>query len=378
MSVYLDWAATALPDRDVLLASVDAALSGYANPSSVHQDGKVAALLLSGARDKCARSLGVRSDTLIFTSGGTESNHLPMLALLQRPVRGTIAVSAIEHPAILEQAKMLECTGWKTLIIPVTKEGFVTSEAVLATIRDDTAYVAVMAVNNETGAVQPIREIATALIAHCAGKKKPHFHVDAVQAAGKIKLDLTIPGLDSASISAHKLSGPRGIGLLYLSHRIEPFIRGGGQESGFRPGTENLAGAYALSQCLEISTRLNFEPKARELMKQIIQSLTSISGITIIPDSRTDDDPRFSPYIAQFTNKGIPGEVLVRALSDREIYISTGSACSSKKKTRPVLQAMNVSPAMQQNAFRISIGSETTLEEIAILSTALQSLVSGL
>jgi cysteine desulfurase len=378
MSVYLDWAATAIPDRDVLLASVDAALSGYANPSSVHQDGKVAALLLSGARDRCARALGVKSETLIFTSGGTESNHLPMLALLQRPVRGTIAVSAIEHPAILEQAKMLECAGWKTLVIPVTKEGFVTSEAVLSTIRDDTAFVAVMAVNNETGAIQPVREIAASLIAHCAGKKKPHFHVDAVQAAGKIKLDLTIPGLDSASISAHKLRGPRGIGLLYISHRIEPFIRGGGQESGFRPGTENLAGAHALSLCLEARSHKNFEDEARALMAQAIQKLKAINGVSIIPESRTDDDPRFSPYIAQFTNKGIPGEVLVRALSDREIYISTGSACSSKKKNRPVLQAMNVSPAMQQNAFRISIGSETTAEDIDMLANALQSLVSGL
>ena len=378
MSVYLDWAATAPPDRDVLLASVDAALSGYANPSSVHQDGKVAALLLSEARNRCARSLVVRPETLIFTSGGTESNHLPMLALLQRPVRGTLAVSAIEHPAIIEQAKMLECTGWKTLVIPVTKEGFVTPEAVLATIRDDTAYVAVMAVNNETGAIQPVREIAAALITHCAGKKKPHFHVDAVQAAGKVPLDLSMPGLDSAAISAHKLQGPRGIGLLYLSHRIEPFIRGGGQEAGFRPGTENLAGAYALSQCLEKSTQKNLEPRARELMKHTIQSLKSINGISIIPETRTDDDLRFSPFIAQFTNKGIPGEVLVRALSDEEIYISTGSACSSKKKSRPVLQAMNVPPAMQQNAFRISIGSESTSGEIDMLTHALRALISGL
>ena len=123
---------------------------------------------------------------------------------------------------------------------------------------------------------------------------------------------------------------------------------------------------------------MNLEPQARELMKQVIQSLKSINGISLIPESRTDEDPRFSPYIAQFTNKGIPGEVLVRALSDLEIFISTGSACSSKKKNRPVLQAMNVPPALQQNAFRISIGSETTMEEIEILSNALRSLVSGL
>ena len=393
MSVYLDWAATTPPDPEIIAEASQIAVSAYGNPSSVHTAGKTAASLLAEARERCAKTLGVKSDTIIFTSGGTESDHLPMLSLLQRPVRGSIAISAIEHPAIIEQARMLELLGWKTLVIPVTREGFVTPEAVLATIREDTAYVAVMAVNNETGAIQPVREIAQALLDRCAGKKKPHFHVDAVQAAGKMPLQLSAPGIDSAAISAHKLQGPRGIGLLYVAHRIEPFIRGGGQEGGIRPGTENLAGAVALSRCLEkcghkknsctaespvSGTPPELASGAESVMAHLVSSLTAIGGVSIIPGTRTPADARFSPYVVQFTNAKLPGEVLVRALSDKGIFISTGSACSSKKKNRPVLQAMHVSPDMQQNAFRISIGNATTTADIDALTQALKSVFAGI
>ena len=381
MSVYLDWAATAVPDPAILTEATDVALAAFGNPSSVHSDGKKAALLLDEARKRCARVLGVKPETVFFTSGGTESDYLPMLALIQRPVRGTIAISAIEHPAIIEQARMMEHTGWKTLIIPVNRDGFVTVEAVLSTIKDDTAYVAVMAVNNETGAIQPIADIGAALILRCAGKKKPHFHVDAVQAAGKIPLDLSHPGIDSAAISAHKLQGPRGIGLLYLARRIEPFIRGGGQESGLRPGTENLAGIWALSRALEksiagIKPENSRSDRGAALNGSMISALTAIKGVTLIPDNRTSDDERFSPWIVQFTNTVIPGEALVRALSDRDISISTGSACSSRKKNRPVLQAMHVTADRQQNAFRVSIGPSTTKQEIDLLICALTAILA--
>jgi len=378
MSAYLDWAATAPPDADVLSESLAIALECFANPSSVHAPGKLAAARLAEARERCAQALGARPDALVFTSGGTESDHLPLLSLLQRPIRGTIAISAIEHPAISEQAKALEATGWKCLTIPVNRDGFVTPEAVRATLRDDTAFVAVMAVNNETGAIQPIREIGDALVEWSSGKRKPHFHVDAVQAAGKIPLELAKLPIDSAAISAHKLGGPRGIGLLYLARRVEPFIRGGGQEGGLRPGTENLAGAWALSRCLEKaagSLRGNAEPeRARNRMARLFRAVADLPGFAVIPESRMAEDDRFSPYILQCTNRYLPGEVLVRSLSDRVIAVSTGSACSSRKKTRPVLQAMHVSGEDQQNAFRVSIGSTTTDADIDALAAALAAI----
>jgi cysteine desulfurase len=383
VSAYFDWAATALPDRAIFTEALESSLALYGNPSSVHAPGKAARVAIEAARDCAARSLCVKTESVFFTSGGTESNHLPMLSLLQRPVRGSIAISAIEHPSIVEQARMLELSGWKTLVIPVTKEGFISVDAVMNTIRDDTAYVACMAVNNETGAIQDIRGIAESLLHLPAGRKKPHFHVDAVQAAGKIPLELSIPGIDSASISAHKISGPRGIGCLYLPRKFEPFIRGGGQESGIRPGTENLAGIIAHSRALELHcvsdgtvSRPRGEDGVRKSMARIIEDIRATGRITVIPPSRSPDDSRFSPFVLQCTNARIPGEVLVRALSEREVYISTGSACSSKKKGRPVLQAMNLSPDAQQNAFRISIGCETTMEDIDELTGALSAVFS--
>jgi cysteine desulfurase len=376
--VYLDWAATTPPDREILAEAMEVSLERYGNPSSVHEPGKKARTTLEDARIKAAAALSVKPETIFFTSGGTESNHLPMLSLLQRPVRGTIAISAVEHPSIVEQARMLELTGWKTLVIPVTPDGFVTPDAVISTIRDDTSFVAVMAVNNETGAIQPVREIASALLNRPSGKKKPHFHVDAVQAAGKIPLDLSAQGIDSASVSAHKLQGPRGIGLLYMSRKFEPFIRGGGQEAGIRPGTENLAGAVALSRCLEKSCTSAHHQGAQDTMAYLIGAIADIKLISIIPATRIPTDERFSPYILQCTNERIPGEVLVRSLSDRGVYLSTGSACSSKKKGRPVLQAMRIKPDAQQNAFRVSIGNATTTKDIDAFIAALIAVFSAL
>jgi len=377
MSVYLDWAATTPPDPDILSRANETAMARFANPSSVHAAGKASLEALESSRERCAKSLGVRKDTVFFTSGGTESDHLPMLALLGRPTRGTIAVSSIEHPAILEQARMLESVGWKTVKIPCDREGFVTADAVIDSIRDDTAFVAVMAVNNETGAIQPVAEIAAALARHSAGKKRPHFHVDAVQAAGKIPLDLSCPGIDSAAVSSHKLRGPRGCGLLYLAHRIEPFVRGGGQEGGMRPGTENVAGIEALSLCLEAAVRAIPSSPVVDVMDRLISSMTATAGVSLIPERRRPRDARFSPYVVQLANDRLPGEVLVRSLSDRDFFISTGSACSAKKKTRHVLEAMRVEPRLRQNAFRVSIGPLTRIEEIDDFSEALKSILSS-
>ncbi len=374
MSVYLDWAATAPVDPSAIAEMNGALGDAWANPSSRHECGQRSAELLSSARARCADSLGVPPESVVFTSGGTESDYLPILSLLQRPVRGTVAFSAVEHPAIAEQARSLETTGWKALSIPVTREGFVTPEAVLSSIREDTAYVAVMAVNNETGAIQPVREISEALTAACKGRKRPHFHVDAVQAVGKIPLPFPFPGIDSAAISAHKIGGPRGIGLLYLARRIEPFIRGGGQEGGIRPGTENVAGALALARCLESCDC--HAPSLAENGSLLHELLSGIPGIGIIPRTREPRDPRFSPCIYQCTNERLPGEVLVRMLSDDGFYVSTGSACSSKKKGRPVLQAMGVAPVEQQNAFRISTGISTTRDELEAFASALSGIIA--
>ncbi len=380
MTAYFDWAATAPPDPEALNLQRKVSEDTWQNPSSAHQWGRSARAELDRARSRSAGALGVSPESLIFTSGGTEADHIPMLSLLLRPAPHSIAVSAVEHPAVTEQAKVLSRLGWKVASIPVDSSGRVSAEGVLSSLSEDTVFVAVMAVNNETGAIQPVEEIASALIRHSRGKRKIHFHVDAVQGIGKIPLNLSAEGIDSASLSAHKLGGPRGIGLLYLNRPLEGVLRGGGQESGLRPGTENVAAAAACALALERTVeRMNAgdEADGRGLSRGLFANLCAVRGIAPIPRDRKEGDCRFSPFIMQFTNDRFPGEVLVRALSDRGIAVSTGSACSSKKKNRPVLEAMKISSRESQNAFRVSTGYGTTRDETEALVAALSEIMGA-
>lgn len=375
--IYFDWAATSQPHSELLKKAYEISLSSFANPSSPHEFGLNTKKLLEQARTRCATALALDPRNIYFTSGGTESNHLPLLSILLRPQKGSIAISNIEHPSIMNQAKVFETLGWKVLNIPSTKDGFITKEAVLQTIKDDTTYVSVMAVNNETGAIQHIEEIGRALQEIGSHTKKPFFHVDAVQAIGKIPFCIDSSYIDSLSISAHKLQGPKGIGILYCSKNIEPFIKGGSQEQGIRPGTENLYGAISASLCLEHALNTFDYSKAHLQMEKIISSFLEHKDISIIPTNRSSNDPRFSPWITQFSNSKLPAEVLVRSLSDKNIYVSTGSACSSKKKTRPILEAMKIPSNVQQNAFRVSIGPTTSDSDIEQLITRIKQILDS-
>ena len=379
---YFDWAATSPADEDILKEALEKSLSFYGNPSSQHSEGVKSRKLLEEAREKAAGVLGVKANTLYFTSGGTESNHIVLLSLLSRPQqKGSVVISAIEHPAIREQAAAMKNCGWEVISVNPDRNGIVSAEAVRDKIRDDTALVCVMAVNNETGAIQPIYEIADAIIEASKGKRKPKFHVDCVQASGKIELDLTHKGIDSASFSAHKICGPRGIGLLYLANEVTPFMRGGGQEKGIRSGTENIFGALAFSECLKrywISNK-NAEAKERlakqkEYTRDFIEKLGGLKCCTIIPESRKLDEENYSPWVLQASFANIPGQVMVRALDAKGFYISTGSACSASKQSRPILEAMNVNADLRQNAVRFSFGAYTTKKAMDELFSAVKEI----
>ncbi len=382
--IYCDWAATAIFDREILEKALNTSIEFNGNPSSVHQFGINAKGQLLQARKRAAASLGVKEDCIIFTSGGTESNHLAITNLLQKPSKGNIVISNIEHPAISEMAENMKKCGWSISYAQADSRGIVSPESVIKALKDDTDLVCVMAVNNETGAIQPVYEIADALTEHCKGKKKPKFHVDCVQAAGKIPLDLSHKGIDSASLSAHKIGGPRGIGILYLkdSH-IDSWLKGGGQEKGIRSGTENLFGSEAFSLALEKYFILDEKSQAyrrfleqKEMTKNFIDELRKIPGASLIPESRTSDDLNYSPWVIQAGFKGIPGEVMVRALSAKEIYISTGSACSSRKMKRPILEAMKISKDLAETGVRFSFGHATSKEEMNLLLQAIKEVVS--
>ena len=356
---YFDWAATSPADEDILKEALNETLECWGNPSSTHTVGKQARELFEGARERAAKALGVKPETIYFTSGGTESDQIPLMAVLAKPNKGTVLVSSIEHPAIREQAEALKNCGCNVIQIPANADGIITPEAVTSLLTSDTVLVCIMAVNNETGIIQPIYEIADAITKACEGKRRPKFHVDCVQAAGKINLNLSYKGIDSAALSSHKICGPRGIGILYMKDAIEPFLRGGGQEKGLRSGTENVFGAVAFSKCLErYYNKAN--PSDAERTNNFVDKLSALPGCTIVPPSRLEKKDLFSPYVVQAAFKNIPGNVMLRALDSKGFYISTGSACSAKKNKRPVLEAMHVDAKLRENAVRFSFGPPTT------------------
>lgn len=378
---YFDWAATSPADEDILQESLAISIKSWGNPSSVHQIGKNAALVLQEARSTAAKALGVKAENIYFTSGGTESDQIALLSILNKPQKGTVLISSIEHPAIREQALALKKCGCNIVQIPCDSKGIICVESLEKLITNDTMLVCVMAVNNETGAIQPIYQIADLLKKVSQGKRKPKFHVDCVQAAGKIPLDLNYDGIDSAALSAHKICGPRGIGIFYSKNPIEPFLCGGGQEKGIRSGTENLFGAVAFSKCLEryfIKNNDNLAIKKYneqvKITNSFIKKLSELKGCTIIPENRAnlEDSSLYSPWVIQASFKNIPGNVMLRALDSKGFFISTGSACSTKKQSRPILEAMNVNKDLRESSVRFSFGPHTTQKAIDELFDAVK------
>jgi cysteine desulfurase len=371
---YFDWASTAIPEYPQPEPS-----SHFGNPSSLHSEGRLAKEALESARNRCASVLNVPPETLYFTSGGTESNCIVLFSYIARQGGGRIAASAGEHSSITENLRILDRLGRQTCVIPIDPPGRVTDSVLSETLTKygNVRFAAIMAVNNETGTVNDIAGLGKIT----ANKEPPvHFHCDMVQAAGKIPIDIVGWGIDSASFSAHKIGGPRGIGLLYLRKPLEALYSGGGQERNIRPGTENVSGALALAHCLE--TRALPETVTAELAKakarcgRLISSLKQIDRCRLIPAERVGDG--FSPYIVQAAFKGIPGEVMVRALDDLGFAVSTGSACSSAKQERPVLAAMGIDSNLAFEGIRISQGWSTTDEEIDLLLAAIQEVLKSL
>lgn len=378
---YFDYAATSPVDEEILRNAMKLSIDHWGNPSSIHEAGTDARKFFEEARVRAAQALEVKPETVFFTSGGTESDHLALLSVLSRPQKGSVVLSAIEHPALREMAKMIANCGWKTITVNPNKDGIITPQAIADAIEADTAFVTVMAVNNETGAVQPVYEIADAITAKANGKRKPFFHVDCVQAAGKIKLNLKHPGIDSAAFSAHKIGGPRGIGVLYLAKNFDSFLKGGGQEKNIRSGTENLFGAEAISRCLEKYCITERNPASIERYENqkawtedFIGKLMEIKGCVMIPHCRgqKDNQAEFSPWVVQAAFPGIPGQVMERALSSKGFYISTGSACSAGHHSRPILDTMQIPPKEKESAVRFSFGHDTTKQAMDDLIEAVK------
>jgi cysteine desulfurase len=356
---YFDWAATSPADEDILQESLAISIKSWGNPSSVHQIGKNAALVLQEARSTAAKVLGVKAENIFFTSGGTESDQIALLSILNKPQKGTVLISSIEHPAIREQALALKKCGCNVVQIPCDSKGIICVESLEKLITNDTMLVCVMAVNNETGAIQPIYQIADLLKKVSQGKRKPKFHVDCVQAAGKIPLDLNYDGIDSAALSAHKICGPRGIGIFYSKNPIEPFLCGGGQEKGIRSGTENVFGIKVFEFAAEEKYR-NIKENYQKFIeiKNYAIELINKDIFTIISSENS------SPYILTISAIGLRGEVVMHALELEGVIVGNGSACSSKNRFSRVIEACGYGNDVLDGVIRLSFSIDTTKEDV--------------
>jgi len=368
--VYLDWNATA-PMRPQAKAAMLQAMDLQGNPSSIHAEGRAARKIIEDARANIAKALGARSADVVFTSGGTEANALALMPGLRRDrdVATRLIVSAIEHASVRSGGRF-PVEDIQTA--PVTPAGVVDLERLRALLADGApALVSVMLANNETGAIQPIAEIAE--LVHAA---HGILHVDAVQGFGKINIDINKLGADLLSISAHKIGGSKGVGALVLTERVtgfEPFITAGGQEKGRRGGTENLPGiaAFGAAVAAHLETGAAAMARMQKLRSKFEAGLRAVTPELVIFSS---DVPRV-PNTTLFAAPGMKAETAVIAFDLEGMAVSSGSACSSGKvHASPVLTAMGVKPEVAQGAVRLSLGWDTTEAEIQYLLEAWISL----
>ena len=366
--IYFDNAATTKIYDDALTSYVQVSQKFFGNPSSLHQLGVDAYQVLTKARAQVASLLSVQPEEIFFTSGGTESNNWAIKGTaLEKSVFGKhIITTKIEHPSVIQTCKQLERFGFEVTYLDADSKGIVNVEQLKESLRKETILVSVMAVNNEMGAVQPIAEIAQVLEAY----PSIHFHVDAVQAVERASQLLGIGRIDLLSLSAHKFHGPRGVGIMYkkFGRKIQALLTGGGQEKGERSTTENLPGIVAATKAL----RMALEEKSitGELRNQLWNELVQKTEIRI-----------FSPeegasHILCFAIKGVRGEVLVHAFENHGIYISTTSACSSKKAdSSSTLYAMDVPTEWATGAVRVSFSNDNTKEEVEQFIDVLHQLI---
>jgi cysteine desulfurase len=369
--IYLDNSATTRTDPEVIRVMVDVMEKVYGNPSSLHGIGAKAHRLVEEAREAVARTLGVRPREIVFTSGGTESNNLAIKGVAEQFVnRGRhLITTEVEHPSVYQAFRQLEERGWRVTYLPVDRLGRVSAEDVERALTDDTVLVSVMHVNNEVGTVQPIEEIGRIL----KSRPKVVFHVDAVQAFGKVELNPTRWGVDLLSLSGHKFHGPKGVGVLYVreSLRLNPLLAGGGQEDGFRSGTENVPGIAGLAKAAILAQQRREKARKWQRWKEeLIQEVTSrLEGVVVNGDTTAEGG---APHILSLAFPGLKSEVIVHALERENVFVSSKSACSSKKETPSrVLTAMGLDDRTAIGAIRISMSHETLESDIQQCARAL-------
>ena len=372
--IYLDNAASTPVHEKVIEEMLPYFREQYGNPSSIHKHGRLANAAIQNARKRIASLINADSNEILITSGGTESNNTAIQGIASQKKGKHIITSSIEHDAILEPCKGLEKQGYRISFLPVDKYGSINPEDLRREISSDTCLITIMYANNEVGTIQSIKKMSS-----IAKERNIAFHTDAVQAVGKIPVDVKELGVDLLSISSHKINGPKGVGALYIKKgtKISPLILGGGQESGLRSGTENVASIVGFGMACELS-KSNMDANTSHL-KKLTTKLTS-RVLHEIPATTINGNPDMkTPNNAHFTFLGVNGEDLIIKLDENKISASTGSACSVKiQKASHVLKAMGFSHEQVTGSLRLTVGIANTEQEIDETVDTLKKVVQEL
>lgn len=372
--IYLDNSATTKVYKEAAEAAFEVMTENYGNPSSLHMKGVEAEKILEEARKDIAEAIGGNPDGLYFTSGGTEANNLAVIggALAKKRKGNKIVVSAYEHDSVIKSAKQLESMGFSVIWLKPDENGIITPLSVFEAVDEKTVLVSVMLVNNEIGAINPIKEICSA-----AKRKNPEilFHTDAVQGFCKVPFKAEKSGVDLVTVTAHKIGGPKGIGALWIKKgaRVLPQHFGGEQEKQLRPGTQAMPLIAAFGKAVQLENASSSERKERMKMLEsyLKESIRKIDGILL--NSKEDAIPN----IVNISVPGIRSEIMLHFLENRGIYVSSGSACALGAKSH-VLAAMGYDSARIDSAVRISFGRDTEKEDIDELVAALCDAMSKL
>ena len=364
MEAYFDNSATTKVLDCVKDAVVDAMCVNYGNAAAKHRKGVGAENLIREAKKAIADTLKVQEKEILFTSGGTESNNTALIgtALANRRAGKHLITTGVEHPSIYNTMSFLEEMGFEVTYLPVDHLGHISLEDLEKAIREDTILVSVMYVNNEVGAVEPIEAIS-----QCIKKKNPKtlFHVDAIQAYGKYKIRPKKQGIDLLSVSGHKIHAPKGVGFLYIRDgvKIRPILFGGGQQKGMRSGTENVPGCVGLGVAAREAYK-DFDARIEKLYtlrEHLIAGLKPLGGVTI----NGSEDRTNAPQIVSASFEGVRSEVLLHALEDKGVYVSSGSACSSNHPgISGTLKGIGVKKELLDSTIRFSLGDLNTEEEV--------------
>ncbi len=375
MICYLDNSATTRCSETVADLMHKVLCEDYGNPSSLHNVGMQGETYIKNARAQIAKTLKVNDKEIYFTSGGTESNNLAIIgaAMANKRAGNHIITTKIEHASVANPFAYLQEQGFEVTYLSVNEYGEISLEELREAMREDTILVSMMHVNNEIGAVEPIEEAAKVIK---ASNPSCVFHVDAIQSYGKYRIYPKKMGVDLLSVSGHKIHGPKGSGFLYIADKtkVKPMILGGGQERGFRSGTENVPAIAGLGQAaVEIYTDFDAHiQKMYALRTRLIERLQEIDGVTI--NGRLDKHN--APHIVSVSVSGVRAEVLLHALEEREIYVSAGSACSSNKPAiSKTLQAIGLKKELLDSTVRMSLSIHTTEDEIDYVAENMAELV---